>query len=129
MASLYKDKLASLVSNSLKVYGYVLELPNTVSGSTSTSSKEEVHEDRHDFFDQEALTSLSISSAASLSADANLMGSQVSTGKSSKEGPNVNLSSDISSSKLSEYKPVLIGKKASTANRKMVCNHWFLINL
>lgn len=121
MAGLYKDKLASLVSNSLKVYGYVLELPNTVSGSTSTSAKEESNEDRHDFFDQESLTSLAISNAASLSADASLMGSQTSTGKTSKDGPSVNLSgSDSSSSKLSEYKPVLIGKKASTANRKMV---------
>ena len=105
----------------------MLELPSTVSGSSSAPTKDDSNEDRSDFFDQESLKTLSLSSAASLSADANLsqLSSRASSGKTSKDGPSVNLSSDSASAKLSEYKPVLIGKKASTANRKMVSNLLF----
>ena len=115
VAILYKDKLAQQIANSFKVYGYVLELPHT---SGSTSEKQETNETKNDFFDEEAMSSLSISNA-SLSNDASIMRSRVpaTSVKSSKEGPNINLSSETSGVKLTDYKPSVIGKRPAATKK------------
>lgn len=119
VAILYRDKLAQLVSNSLKLHGYVLDLPSS-SGVTHIE-KQESSETQADFFDEASLFSLTISNAASLGNDSTLSSRVPSAVKSSKEGPNVNLSSDESAAKLNDYKPSVIGRKTTATKKGVFC--------
>ena len=110
-AQLYRDKLSQLVSNSLKLYGNCLEIPN--SHATVESEK---HEPQADFWDQTAMSAMSISSTPQQNHDPFKINKNET--KLSGDGPNVNLSAD-NSQKLNDYKPSVIGKK-STAKKSVI---------
>ncbi|KAI2807716.1 ADP-ribosylation factor GTPase-activating protein 2 [Blomia tropicalis] len=123
VAQLYRDKLSQTVSNSFKVYGYVLDLPNLSTSSSATrdrlnSTNEDV-EDSQDFFDEASLSSLKISNQSS-TVNHDYVESSISTKnnaiKQAQDGPNVSASLS-SATKLSDYKPSVIGKK-TTATKK-----------
>ncbi|KAH9424811.1 ADP-ribosylation factor GTPase-activating protein 2 [Dermatophagoides pteronyssinus] len=114
-AQLYRDKLAGLVANSIKVYGDTIEIPTSKSESIRHDSMED--ESTKDFFEEASNAALSHSNLHS--GDVFLSDRKSPNIKSSTEGPNVNLSSIDSGAKLSEYKSTVIGKKSSS-NRKPV---------
>ncbi|OTF79988.1 ADP-ribosylation factor GTPase-activating protein 2-like protein, partial [Euroglyphus maynei] len=112
-AQLYRDKLAGLVANSIKVYGNTIDIPTTKSEAIKHDSIDD--ESTKDFFEEASNTSLAHSNLHS--GDVFLSDRKSPNIKPSTEGPNVNLSMIDSGAKLSEYKSTVIGKKSST-NRK-----------
>lgn len=100
MAQLYRDKLALLVSNSLKLYGNCVELPS----SNQSSESDHPVESHKDFWDE------SEHEISRVPEPEELFITNKNHTKISGDGPSVNLNTD-SSHKLNDYKPSVIGKK------------------
>ena len=115
-ASLYRDKLASLVSNSFKLYGYTIELPHHSSSSESARSRTASESNEQDFFDESSIAAMSIHGHSQVSSNASISVSK--PGPVSKDGLMVD-SGTAASGNTSAYKPSLIGRKPAAAKKGM----------